>query len=81
MAEYVLNSLRLYLDGQIDFSTLEERVIPIVWEETDDYTQDIIDHIIIEKAHVDDGFSEESRMKARLSKLLAPEPATALADS
>ena len=81
MAECVLNSLRLYLDGQIEFSTLEDRIIPLVWEKTDDYTQDIIDHIAIEKAHVDDGFSDESRMKARLSKLLAPEPVTLSADS
>ena len=81
MSEYVLNNLRLYVDGQIDFSTLEDRFIPIVWWDTDDPALNIVYQIIMEKAHVDDGFSDESRMKARLSKLLAPEPVTVSAGS
>ncbi len=82
MTDFVLETLKLYLDGQIDLVTLEDRIIPLAWNADCD-GRDIIDQIAIEMAYVRDNVSDEDLFKARVSKLGAPKPKRihALADA
>ena len=68
MADFILESLRLYLRGQIDLDTLESRVVPLAWN-ADDGDRDLIDQIAIEIAYVNDNVSDETMFRVRVSKL------------
>ena len=64
----VLEALNLYLMGDIDLDTLEDRVIPLAFTtEYDD--NDLIDHIAIELAYIKDGISDEPLFRERLYPL------------
>ena len=52
----ILEILRSYLIGDIDFNTLEDRVIPLAWEVDDEY-RDFVDQIAVEIAYVKDLYS------------------------
>ena len=78
MTDFILESLGLYLRGQIDLDALESRITPLAWEADGD-DRDMIDLISIEIAYVRDNVSNEDILKARVSKLAAPEVVQATA--
>ena len=71
MNDRVLGELRLYLIGEIDFGTLEDRVIPLAWDaECDD--RDLIDQVAVEISYVKDAVSDEVLFRSRMAELAAP---------
>ena len=65
-----LDALNLYLNGDIDLDTLEERIIPLTWD-TEFEDQDLIDLVSIEIAYINDGVSEESAFRERVGEIAA----------
>ena len=68
MTDKVLETLRLYLLGDIDLDSLEDRIIPFAWD-TEFADQDLIDQIAVEIAYIKDGVSDESLFKARMAEI------------
>ena len=68
----ILEILRSYLIGDIDFNTLEDRVIPLAWE-VDDEDRDFVDQIAVEIAYVKDDTSDEVLFRVRIADMLVPE--------
>ncbi len=65
-----LEALNLYLSGRIDLDSLEERILPLAWDnEFED--QDLIDLVLIEIAYINDGVSDESMFRARVAEIAA----------
>ena len=60
-----LETLNQYLNGEITFNTLEERVIPLGFDDKFEY-QDLVDMISIEIAYIYDGISDESPFRERI---------------
>ena len=71
MNNRVLDALRLYLIGEIDFETLENRVIPLAWDARSD-DQDLIDQVAVEFSYVKDAVSDEILFRSRMAELAAP---------
>ena len=74
----VLGSLNLYLAGDIDLDTLEERVIPLAFIAGYE-DRELIDHIAIELVYIKDGISDEPLLRERLSEVAASYDDTVLA--
>ena len=68
----ILEILRSYLIGDIDFNTLEDRVIPLAWEVDDEY-RDFVDQIAVEISYVKDDASDEDLFRVRVADLIVPE--------
>lgn len=64
-----LEYLKLYLNGDIDFEALEERIIPLGFDDEFEY-QDLIDLIFIEIAYIYDGLSDEPLFRERLAEAM-----------
>ena len=64
-----LDALHLFLKGDIDLDTLEERVVPLAWN-SEYQNQDLVDIISIELAYVKDGISDEALGRERLTESL-----------
>lgn len=60
-----LETLNQYLNGEIAFNTLEERVIPLGFDDKFEH-QDLVDMISIEIAYIYDGVSDESLFRERI---------------
>ena len=60
-----LETLSLYLNGEIDFEALEERIIPLGFDDTFEH-QDLVDLITIEIAYILDGISDEPLFRERV---------------
>ena len=60
-----LEHLKLYLNGDIDFDALEERIIPLGFDDTFEH-QDLVDMITIEIAYILDGISDEPLFRERI---------------
>ncbi len=68
MAGIILETIRLYLNGDIDLDTLEDRVIPFIWD--DDFKdQDLLNEILAELIYIKDGLSDESIFRERVSEI------------
>ena len=65
-----LDALKRYLNGDIDLDALEERVIPLAWD-NDYIEQDLIGEICIEIAYINDGVSDENMFRERVSRIAA----------
>ena len=65
-----LDALKLYINGDIDLDALEERVIPLAWD-NDFKDQELIGELFIEIAYVNDGVSDENIFRERVSQLAA----------
>ena len=72
MNSRVFEILRSYLIGDIDFDTLEDRVIPLAWE-VDGEDRDLVDQIAVEIAYVKDDASDENLFRVRVADLIVPE--------
>ena len=60
-----LETLNLYLNGEIGFDALEERIIPLGFDDTFEH-QDLVDLITIEIAYILDGISDEPLFRERV---------------
>ena len=70
MTDIILETLRLYLNGDIDLDTLENRVISLAWD--DDYEdQELVDRIAVELIYIKDGLSDEPIFRTRVAEILA----------
>ena len=72
MNSRIFEILRSYLIGDIDFDTLEDRVIPLAWE-VDGEDRDLVDQIAVEISYVKDDASDEDLFKVRIADMLVPE--------
>ena len=72
MNSRVFEILRSYLIGDIDFDTLEDRVIPLAWE-VDGEDRDLVDQIAVEISYVKDDASDEDLFRVRVADLIVPE--------
>ncbi len=72
-----LDALRLYLNCDIDLDALEDRIIPLAWD-NDFKDQEIIDEQFIEIAYINDGVSNEDIFRERVSQLAASRLPTAV---
>lgn len=64
-------TLKLYLDGDIDIDALEERVISLAWD-AEFEEQYLIDQVAIELSYIKDGLSDEGTFRARVAKIATP---------
>ena len=70
MRDKVLAILTLYLDGEIDLATLEERVITLALSpDTEDF--DPIDEVAIELSYLKDRVSDESVFRQSMGEIVA----------
>ena len=72
-----LDALKHYLNGNINLDALEERIIPLAWD-NDFVDQDLIGEICIEIAHINDGVSNEDIFRERVEKIAASRLPTAV---
>ena len=73
MTDQILETLRLYLAGDIDLDSLEDRIIPLAWDT--DFDQDLIDQIATELVYIKDGVSDESIFRTRVAEIASRVPA------
>ena len=78
MTDEILETIRLYLSGDIDLDTLEYRVITLAWDDEFE-DQDLVDRIAIELIYIKDGLSDESAFRTRIAEIANQIP-TAVAD-
>ncbi len=73
----ILEILRSYLIGDIDFDTLEDRVISLAWE-VDGEDRHLVDQIAVEISYVKDEVSDEDLFRARIADLTVQEVSQAV---
>ncbi len=76
MNDEILKTVRLYLMGDIDIDSLEDRIIPLAWE-TQFKDQELLDEILFELIYIKDGVSDESIFRTRMAEIASGVPATA----
>ena len=68
MTDKILEAILLYLNGDIDLDTLEDRIIPFAWD--DDFEdQELVDRIAFELIYIKDGLSDESIFRTRVGEI------------
>ncbi len=67
MNKRVLEILRLYLSGDIDFDSLEDQVVFLAFE-ADDQDGQLAYEVLAEIAYVTDKVSDESTFKTRIAE-------------
>ena len=78
MTDKILETIRLYLNGEIGLDSLEYRVITLAWD--DDFEdQELVDRITVELVYIMDGLSDESTFRTRIAEIASQVPA-AVAD-
>ncbi len=75
MNDEILKTLQLYLMGDIDIDSLEDRIIPLAWDT--DFDQDLIDQIAVELVYIKDGVSDESTFRTRVAEIASRVPVAA----
>ena len=77
MVDRTLNTLRRYLDGDVDFDTLSDYVIAFA-PNAEGELRDLLDQIAVEIFYVWDGVSDETLFRERIPELvglkMAPVP-------
>ena len=79
MTNIILETLKLYLNGDIDLDSLEDRIIPLVWSVQLEEDRDLIAQIAVELVYIKDGLSDESIFRTRMAEIANRVP-TAVAD-
>ena len=79
MTEKILETLELYLAGDIDIDSLEDRIIPLLWSAQLEADRDLIARIAVELVYIKDGVSDESIFRTRVAEIASQIPA-AVAD-
>ncbi len=70
MNDEILKTVQLYLMGDIDMNSLEDRIIPFAWE-TEFEDQELLDAILFELIYIKDGLSDESIFRTRMADILS----------
>ena len=78
MTDEIFKTLELYLAGEIDIDSLEDRIIPFAWE-TEFEDQELLDAILFELIYIKDGLTDESAFRTRIAEIASQVP-TAVAD-
>ena len=78
MSDIILETIELYLIGDIDLDTLENRVISLAWDDEFE-DQDLVDRIAVELIYIKDGYSDEALFRTRVAEIASQAPA-AVAD-
>ena len=73
MTHQIPDTLRLYLNGEIDLDTLEYRVIALTWGDKS-IDQGLVDRIAVELVYIMDGVSDEELFRTRAAEILAAIP-------
>ena len=76
MTDEIFKTLQLYLAGEIDIDSLEDRIIPFAWE-TEFEHQELLDAILFELIYIKDGLTDESAFRTRMVEIASRVPATA----
>lgn len=79
MTDEIFETLQLYLNGDIDIDSLEDRIIPLLWSAQLEEERDLIAHIAVELVYIKDGLSDESDFRTRMAEIANQIP-TAVAD-
>ena len=79
MTNIILETLGLYLTGDIDIDSLEDRIIPLLWSAQLEEERDLIAQIAVELVYIKDGLSDESAFRTRIAEIASQIPA-AVAD-
>ena len=79
MNDKIFKTLQLYLAGEIDIDSLEDRIIPLLWSAQLEEERDLIAHIAVELVYIKDGLSDESAFRTRIAEIANQIP-TAVAD-
>ncbi len=79
MTNIILETLELYLTGDIDLDSLEDRIIPLLWSAELEADRDLIAEIAVELIYIKDGVSDESIFRTRMAEIASRVPA-AVAD-
>lgn len=74
MTNEIPDVLRIYLNGDIDLRTLENRIISLAWNPDERDDQLLIDTILVEIFYIWDNVSDESLFRERISELISPAP-------
>ena len=68
MNDGILDAIQLYLVGYIDIDSLEDRVIPLAWD--DSYgNRELLDQVAVEFVYFKDGLSDESDFRERIAEI------------
>ena len=78
MNHQILKTVRLYLLGDIDIDSLEDRIVPLAWD-TEFEDQELLDEILFELIYIKDAFSDEALFRTRVAEIASQAPA-AVAD-
>ena len=78
MTNEIPDILRLYLNGDIDLGTLENRIISLAWDPDEREDQLLIDTILVEIFYIWDNVSDESLFRERIVELISPTPNCAI---
>ena len=70
MDDRVIYALRLYLNDNIDFDSLEDRIIPIAFE-AESQDGGLLFEVVAEIAYVKDKVSDEGMFRERVAEVLA----------
>ena len=68
--DIALDALKRYLNGDIGLDALEERIIPLAWDNNFE-DQSLIGELFIEIAYINDGVSDEDIFRERVSRIAA----------
>ena len=75
MTNIILETLELYLTGDIDLDSLEDRIIPLLWSAELEADRDLIAQIAVESVYIKDGVSDESIFRGRIAEIAGRVPA------
>ena len=78
MNDEILKTVQLYLVGDIDIDSFEDRIIPFAWQ-AEFKDQELLDTILFELIYIKDGLSDESIFRTRVAEIASQVPA-AVAD-
>ena len=68
MSDKILETIKLYLIGDIDLDTLERRIISLAWDDEFE-NQELVDRVAVELIYIKDGISDESIFRTRMAEI------------
>ncbi len=71
MSDIISETLELYLAGDIDIDSLEDRIIPLLWSAQLEAERDLIAEIAVELVYIKDDLSDEPIFRTRMTEILA----------
>ena len=78
MTNEIPDILKLYLNDDIDFDALENRIISLAWDPDEREDQLLLDTILAEIFYIWDNISNEPLFRERVAEFISPDPNRAL---